>query len=117
MFQDGAAPVDTETARFKLREGALDMLLDPVSNCEEMKVYMEPLPSAQGQPVQVAGSKHERARRIGESARALFTCWSKNFVEREFRCCFAGACTCTSEGSRLSGEQIAQRSAEDIRRE
>jgi hypothetical protein len=87
--------VDAETARFKLREGVLDMLLDAVSNREEVKVDVELLASAQGQPVQVAGSNYERARRVSEAARAFFGDWSKDPVKRGLLDCFAAGLVCT----------------------
>ena len=71
------------------------MLLDVVSNREEVKVHVELLPSAQGQPVQVAGSNYERARRVSKAARAIFDYWSKDPVERRFLDCFAAGLVCT----------------------
>ena len=80
------------------------MLLDAVFNREEVKVYVELLPCAQGESVQVAGSNYERARRVRKAARAFFGCWSKDPVEWGFLECFAEGCLCTCEEMRLSGE-------------
>ncbi|HSU32204.1 MAG TPA: hypothetical protein VLJ11_13310 [Bryobacteraceae bacterium] len=46
-LQNSPAPVTSEAASFELGEGLLDVLHDPLPQCEEVKVYVEQFPGAQ----------------------------------------------------------------------